>query len=241
VEVSFGAEGIVARANQASRRAVLEAVARETGLLIVAFVEGGDPEGPVTLQSVGEPIEVVVARALSGVPFSLEPLDAEGRARLALVVGKRAEPAPVRTARRTSSPQMLDPRERAERAQQINEMEAEALGKLESSDARERVEGVEWADITTVAGYEAVVERLQNDPDGAVRAAAAESLSSADVGAVRPLLGALSDPDSRVALAALESLEMVGDESILPDLAPALEHSDPAVRERAREAAEFLE
>jgi hypothetical protein len=242
VEVSFGAEGIVARANQASRRAVLEAVARETGLLIVAFVEGGDPEGPVTLQSVGEPIEVVVARALSGVPFSLEPLDAEGRARLALVVGKRAEPVPARTARRTSPPrQMLDPRERAERAQQIDEMEAEALAKLESSDARERVEGVEWADITTVAGYEAVVERLQNDPDGAVRAAAAESLSSSDVGAVRALLGALSDPDPRVPLAALESLEMVGDESIVPDLAPALEHSDPAVRERAREAAEFLE
>jgi hypothetical protein len=242
VEVSFGAEGIVARANQASRRAVLEAVARETGLLIVAFVEGGDPEGRVTLQSVGEPIEVLVARALSGVPFSLEPLDAEGRARLALVVGRRAEPAPARTARRARPPrEMLDPRERAERAERIQEMEAEALAKLESSDARERVEGVEWADITTVAGYEAVVERLQNDPDGAVRAAAAESLSSADVGAVRALLGALSDPDPRVVLAALESLEMVGDESIVADLAPALEHSDPAVRGRAREAAEFLE
>jgi hypothetical protein len=242
VEVSFGAEGIVARANQASRRAVLEALARETGLLIVAFVEGGDPEGSVTFQSEGEPIEVVVARALSGVPFSLEPLEAEGRARLALVVGKRSqEPAPKREARRQSPTRVMDPRERAERAQQISEMEAEALAKLESSDARERVEGVEWADIASVAGYEAVIERLANDPDGAVRAAAAESLSSADVGAVRPLLAALSDPDPRVALAALESLEMVGDASVVPDLAPAFEHPDPAVRERAKEAEEFLE
>lgn len=242
VEVSFGAEGIVARANQASRRRVLEALARETGLLIVAFVDGGDPEGVVTFHSEGEPIEVVVARSLSGVPFSLEPLAADGRARLTLVVGKggRDETAPAREARRASPGRVLDPRERAERAQQIGEMEAEALAKLESTDARDRVEGVEWADVATVAGYEAVIERLENDPDGAVRAAAAESLSSADVGAVRPLLNALSDPDPRVALAALESLEMVGDEAVVADLAPALEHPDPEVRERAKEAEEFL-
>jgi hypothetical protein len=231
----------VARANHAPRRRVLEAVARETGLLIVVFVEGGDPDGPVTFQSEGEPIEVVVARALSGVPFSLEPLDAEGRARIALVVGRRGEAAaPTRETRRIGASRPLDPRERTERAQQVSELEAEALAKLESSDSRERVEGIEWADITTVMGYEAVVERLANDPDGAVRAAAAESLSSADVGAVRPLLAALADPDPRVALAALESLEMVADGSIVPDLAPALEHPDPAVRERAKEAEEFL-
>ena len=220
---------------------MLEAVARETGLLIVVFVEGGDPDGPVTFQSEGEPIEVVVARALSGVPFSLEPLDAEGRARIALVVGRRGEAAaPTREARRIGASRPLDPRERTERGQQVSELEAEALAKLESSDSRERVEGIEWADITTVMGYEAVVERLANDPDGTVRAAAAESLSGADVGAVRPLLAALADPDPRVALAALESLEMVADESIVPDLAPALEHPDPAVRERAKEAEEFL-
>jgi len=242
VEVSFGAAGIVARANQASRRDVLEAIARETGLLIVAFVEGGDPEGPVTFQSEGEPIEVVLARALSGVPFSLEPLEAEGRVRLALVIGKRREEREKPREGRASSPRrVLDPRERAERALHISEMEAEALAKLESSDARERVEGVEWADVATVSGYEAVIERLANDPDGAVRAAAAESLSSADVGAVRPLLNALSDPDPRVALAALEALEMVGDESIVPELEPALDHPDAAVRERAKEAEEFLE
>ena len=92
-----------------------------------------------------------------------------------------------------------------------------------------------------MAGYEAVVERLANDPDAAVRAAAAESLSSADVGAVRPLVRRSATPTRASSLAALESLEMLADASILPELAPALDHPDPAVRERAQEAAEFIE
>jgi HEAT repeat protein len=103
------------------------------------------------------------------------------------------------------------------------------------------VEAVEWTDLTSVAGFEAVVDRLANDPDASVRTAAAESLGDGDVGAVRPLLDALADPDSHVVLAVLESLEQVGDASILPELAPALEHSDPTVRERAAEVGEFLE
>ena len=241
MKVSFGADGIVAHANQAPRRRVLEAIARETGLVIVVFVEGGDPDGPVTLSSEGEPIEVVLARALAGVPFSIAPLAEEGRARLTLVVGKpREAPAASRAAERTRRP-IFDPREHAHRAEHASDMEAEALQKLESSDPRERAEGVEWADITTVSGYEAVIERLANDPDPTVRAAAADSLSGADVGAVRPLVAALADPDTRVVLAALDSLEMIGDASILPDLAPALDHPDPAVRERAQEVTGFLE
>jgi HEAT repeat protein len=206
----------------------------------VEFGPGGDPEGPVTLDSTGEPIEVVVARALSGVPYSIEPLDGEGRARLALVVGRTREEPAAREERRNVE-RVLDPRDRAERSRQLQEMEEEALDKLESSDPRERVEGVEWADTSTVSGYEAVIERLANDPDGAVRAAAAESLASADVGAVRPLLGALADSDARVVMAALESLEMLGDQSILPELEPALRHPDPDVRQRAQEARDFLQ
>src|SRR5262245_43270177 len=98
VEVSFGADGILALANQAPRQRVLEALARETGLIVLAFVEGGDPEGRVTLQSQGEPIEVVLARALPGVPYSIEPLEAGRRERLAVVVGKRAEVGRSRSA-----------------------------------------------------------------------------------------------------------------------------------------------
>jgi hypothetical protein len=241
VEVAFGSDGIVARANQAPRRAVLEEVADATGLLSVAFGPGSDPHGRVSFESSGEPIEVVVARALTGVPYSIEPVDDDGRLRLAVVVGRqRGEPAPAREERHKSVERTYDPEERAERARQLAQMEDEALEKLESTDPEERVEGVEWADTSTVSGYEAVIERLANDPDGAVRAAAAESLASADVGAVRPLLAALADPDARVVLAALESLEMLGDASILPDLAPAFEHPDPSVRERAREAEDFL-
>ncbi len=241
-EVSFGAGGIVARANQAPRRRVLEALARETDLVIVAFVEGGDPDGAVTLDSEGEPIEVVLARALSGVPFSVEPLDAEGRARLAVVVGKGASAARAASAARLAAPsRLLDPRVQAERVQRANQLEGDALAQLESPDPRDRVEGVEWADLASVTGYEAVLERLANDPDASVRAAAAESLGSADVGAVRPLLSALTDPEPSVVVSALDSLEMLADASILPELAPALEHPDASVRERAKEVIEFLE
>jgi hypothetical protein len=238
VEVSVGADGVLLLANQAPRRRVLEALARETGLVVVAFVEGGDPEGRVTIRSRGEPIEVVLARALVGVPFSVGPLERGATDRLTVVAGwrdeaRRAGPVP-RTARRQVAPRELEGR--AERAR-----EEVTSAQLTSRDAGERAEAVEWTDVESVAGFEAVVDRLANDPDASVRASAAETLGEGDVGAVRPLLDALADPDSRVVLAALESLELLGDASLLPDLAPALEHPDPAVRERAAELGEFLE
>jgi hypothetical protein len=239
VEVSIQSDGILVLANQAPRRRVLEALARETGLVVVAFVEGGDPEGRVTVRSRGEPIEVVLARALVGVPFSVAPLERGAADRLTVVVGLRDE---VRQAGRM--PRVVrpapDPRELSERASETQDPEA-APPELTSSDASERAEAVEGVDLTSVAGFEAVVERLANDPDSLVRAAAAETLGDGEVGAVRPLLEALADTDSRVVLAALESLEQLGDASILPDLAPALEHPDPEVRERAAEVGEFLE
>jgi hypothetical protein len=235
VQVSFTSEGILALANQAPRRRVLEALARETGLVVVAFVGGGDPNGRVTIQSRGEPIEVVLARALLGVPFSIDPLERGAGQRLAVVVGRGDEAA---TPRARARGEAGEPRARPERPPEI---EAETLAQLASPDPEERAEAVEWADVTLAAGFEAVVERLANDPDASVRAAAAESLGDADVGAVRPLLEALSDADAGVALAALESLEMLGDASTVPQLAPALEHPDAAVRRRAAEVREFLE
>lgn len=240
VEVSVGVDGIVAVANRAPRRRVLEALARETDLVVVAFVGGGQPEAPVTLRSRGEPIEVVLARALAGVPYSVAPLEpAEGPARLAVIVGWQEE-----TKRLASPPRGNDaPAPAAEQAQEPSApIDArEALAKLASRDPAERLEAVEFTDISSSAGFEAVVERLANDPDPAVRVAAAESLSDGDVGAVRPLLDALGDGDPRVVTAALESLELVGDESVVPELGAALQHPDASVRERAAEVAEFLE
>jgi hypothetical protein len=201
--------------------------------VVVAFVAGGDPDGRVTLQSRSEAIEVVLARALSGVPFSVEPLEGE-RQRLTLVVGRRegaVGPAPVRRA-------AGQPRVRAEPPQVVDE---EALEALASTDAEERAEGIEFVDVATAAGFAAVVERLTNDPDPEVRAAAAETLGDADVGAVPALVSALGDSDTRVVLAALESLELLGDASTVAELAPALQHPDAAVRERAAEVSEFLE
>jgi hypothetical protein len=240
VEVSIGADGVLALANRAPRRRVLEALAHETGLLVVAFAPGGDPEGLVTLRSRGEPIEVVLARALVGVPFSVGSIERGESDRLAVVVGWREEagrapPAPP-VARRE-----VERGELAERAERVRESEAPDLAQLKSDDASERAEAIEGADVDTVAGFEAVVERLSNDPDASVRAAAAETLGEGDVGSVGPLLDALADPDPRVVLAALESLELLGDASILPALAPVLEHPDAGVRERAAELGEFLE
>jgi hypothetical protein len=240
VEVRFGEGGIVALANQAPRRRLLEALAHETGLVVVAFVEGGDPDGRVTVASRGEPIEVVLARALVGVPFSVEPLARGARQRLTVVVGRArqsSEPAPARLAERRRAERS----EAADRERTSEAFEGQALEQIASPDARERAQGVEWADIESATGFEAVVERLSNDPDASVRAAAAESLGAADVGAVRPLLEALGDADPRVVLSALDSLEQLGDESTVPELAPALEHRDPGVRERAAEVGEFLE
>ena len=238
VEVSFGAAGVVARANQATRREVLEAIARETGLVSVTFEPGGDPNGTLTFESEGEPLEVVLVRALPGVPFTLERVADEGRVRLSLVVGKSRAPAIA-----ASPLDLRDPHDRAgaERQRNMRQPEDEALAMIGSYDPRDRVEGVEWADLTSVMGYEAVLDRLANDSDGAVRAAAAENLSGADVGAVRPLLSALDDPDPRVVMAALESLEMLGDESIVPEISRLERHADPAVRARAQEAIGFLE
>jgi hypothetical protein len=213
---------------------VLEAIARETGLVVVAFVAGGDPDGRVTLQSRSEAIEVVLARALSGVPFSVEPIEGGQQGRVTLVVGRREGAVRPAQARRAASA----PRVRAEPPQAVDE---EALAQLASPDAEERVEGVEFTDVATAAGFAAVVERLANDPDPVVRATAAESLGDADVGAVPALVGALGDSDARVVLAALESLELLGDASTVAELGPALQHSDAAVRERAAEVAEFLE
>jgi hypothetical protein len=233
VAVSFGTDGIVALANRAPRRRVLEAIAKETGLVVVAFVAGGDPDGRVTMQSRSEAIEVVLARALSGVPFSVEPLEGE-RQRLTLVVGRREGAVGPAPARRAAG----QPRVRAEPPQVVDE---DALALLASPDAEERAEGVEFVDVATAAGFAAVVERLANDPDAAVRAAAAETLGDGDVGAVPSLVAALGDSDTRVVLAALESLELLGDASTVPELAPALQHPDAAVRQRAAEVSEFLE
>jgi hypothetical protein len=234
-EVRVGPEGTVALANQAPRRLVLEAIARETGLVVVSFVSGGDPKGRVTLRSIGEPIEVVLARALAGVPFSIEPVG-QG-ARLSVIVGTQgAAPEPPARAR-AETPRPPPTRD----ARPAPDDESETLEQLTSGDPEERVEAVEWLDVTAAAGYEAVVERLLNDPDPEVRAAAAESLGDADVGAVGPLLRALEDRESVVVLEALDSLELLGDASTVEKLEPVLDHPDPEVRERAIEVREFLE
>jgi hypothetical protein len=241
VEVRVGPQGTVAVANQAPRRKVLEAIARETGLVVLSFIGGRDPGGRVTLRSEGESIEVLLARALGGVAYSIEPIEPGDR--ISLAVGSRAGGGTPGQKQQEAAATPRPPPARAERSREerVPLPDEEAFEQLTSRDPAERLEGVEWMDVTSSAGYEAVVERLENDPDPEVRAAAADSLGDADVGAVGPLVKALEDTDRRVVMAALDSLELLGDTSTLPKLAPALRHSDREVRERADEVADFLE
>ena len=83
---------------------------------------------------------------------------------------------------------------------------------------------------------------LVRDSDPQVRIAAAEQLADSDsFAAVTGLLDALQDTSPRVIIAVLESLELNGDESIVPEIEPLLEHPDEDVREAAAIAIEMLE
>ena len=55
------------------------------------------------------------------------------------------------------------------------------------------------------------------------------------------LLRSLGDDEPEVVIAALDALEFAGDETLVPDLEPLLEHPDERVREAAAEAIDFLQ
>jgi HEAT repeat protein len=78
-----------------------------------------------------------------------------------------------------------------------------------------------------------------------VRARAAQTLGEAsgddEAVAANALVAALRDPEIPVVLAALESLEWVGDETLISELRPLLDHPSAEVRERAAETITGLE
>jgi HEAT repeat protein len=86
---------------------------------------------------------------------------------------------------------------------------------------------------------------VRGDPDARVRARAALTLGEADRddgdAAANALVAALQDPESQVVLAALEALESVGDETLISELMPLLDHPSAEVRERTSETIDWLE
>jgi hypothetical protein len=232
-------------ANQAPRGAIVSKLSEVAGFALELAAEA-DLGKPLTLRAEHEPIEVVLARVLAGVPHALayEEGAAGAKKLIRLTLGGSAAPsvasAPPSSERRRRQPEMT-PEERAARAERAQKLWATSLENVASPDPEVRADAATWLNVNTPEGFQAATDRLAHDESPVVRAAAAETLGDADVGAVQPLLQALDDPDPRVVLATLDALEFVGDASTIPHLAPLLEHKDVEVRERTVEAIEFLQ
>jgi hypothetical protein len=242
-----GAAGFSVLADAAPRGAILAALGEAADFALVLGAEA-QLDQPLTLRAEREPLEVLLARVLAGVPHALDyEHEAGGQKHLArLTVGVGSLPAAVASApkskleRRHERPQ-LTPEEQQERAERVEKLWATSLVNITSPDPDVREDAASWLNVATPEGFQAAADRLQHDEAPLVRAAAAENLGGADAGAVQPLVQALADPDSRVVMAALDALEFVGDESTIPHLQPLLKHKDVAVRERTVEAIEFLQ
>jgi hypothetical protein len=251
VVVGSSAQGVSVAAQRAPLRSVLGELARECAFEL-QLAEGA-ASTLVTLRTADSRIEDVLADVLRGIPYSLDFGPGDGRRTPALLrvrVGARAVPAPEHVARRSQPRRPRDgsdgsrglPAEEVERrAAQRRELREEMLVKLEDPDPDIRAEAAAWIE-PDLEGLALAERLLAEDPSAEVRAAAAGSLAGGDpVGAASVLLGALDDPDPRVVIAALDALEFAGDASIVPALAPLLQHRDPEVRARTVEAIEFLE
>jgi hypothetical protein len=119
-------------------------------------------------------------------------------------------------------------------------VEPEILDKLRSGYPVERIEGLQELDADGV-GLDLALELLDWDGNAEVRLAAVEKVSEGlGYSAVAGLVRALDDPDPRVVVAAIHGLENAGDDSVVPELEPLLQHRDDRVRTVAAAALELL-
>jgi HEAT repeat protein len=233
---------------------VLRELAREARFEVEIHADGG-PTGSVTLRAVDVPVERALARLLGSVPYALHyEADAKREeARLARVafgepaaeggiageLARSREPQPMeknrRIARRERKDEPLDPA-------RFEERQDEDIRDLKDSQAEVRVEAAEsiYADEEGVA---ALAEIVTDDPDPAVRVAAAETLGQAldDPNALAPLLRALTDPEPIVVITALDGISFVGDHTVIPEIQFLLEHPNPEVVNATVDAIDWLE
>jgi hypothetical protein len=88
---------------------------------------------------------------------------------------------------------------------------------------------------------ESVLDALENDPDPAVRVAAADLLAESERReAVDGLLRALEDPSKAVVVQALQTLSLVGEADIIPRIEPLLDSPDPEISGVAKETKYFV-
>jgi len=87
---------------------------------------------------------------------------------------------------------------------------------------------------------ESVLDALENDPDPAVRVAAADLLAESERReAIDGLLRALEDPSKEVVVQALQTLSLVGGVDIIPWVEPLLDHPDPEISGPAEDTIYF--
>lgn len=191
---------------------------------------------------VGDPLEESAARSRKRPrkPKSPDELaERRGRKRrteerLRAIELRREREADPEHARRTSAAiaaQALEERRR----------QARLLAQLDDPAPEVRVEAASGLDLDGDSRA-SVIFLLAADPDSRVRGAAAKRLAEEDShAAIRGLVEALSDPAREVVLEAVKALAASGDDSVIPELMPLMEHADPEVRSATGEAIEELE
>jgi hypothetical protein len=88
---------------------------------------------------------------------------------------------------------------------------------------------------------ESVLDTLENDPDPAVRVAAADLLAESERReAIDGLLRALEDPSPEVVVQALQTLSLVGEADIIPWIEPLLDNPNPEISRAAEDTRYFV-
>jgi hypothetical protein len=193
---------------------------------------------PVSLRFEGAQIQEVVAALAGTVPFALE-YEHDARTGRHDLVSVRVGKAPERVASAPRPPARELPREepRRERLSPEHQRLMRAVGIANVAARRDLVEELDAVGVE----LDVLSHVMQNDPDPEIRALAADILaSSGTYGAVRSIISALDSKDPSVLVLAIEALELAGDDSVVPELEPLFDHPDSAVRDAAREAADFL-
>jgi hypothetical protein len=220
----------------ALRLRVLEQLAQYANFRL----EVGELEpGLLTLRLDGVPLADALSAVLHGTTYSIDyAFDAESRTHVARVVraggfgALRAGPgggAGAQKERRQQPSSTGRPETRAkleDTAEATWSQSAEVIGETSAED--------EWPDDVT-DDAQSSTGSVRGPTTGGQRGVgdSTEDLSTA--------IDALDDPAIQVILDSIEVLEDSNDPSAIPRLRPLLSHPNPAVRERADEAIEWLE
>jgi hypothetical protein len=253
VELSRGL--VTVRSNAASRVAVVLELARAASIDLEIVEIAPDT---LTLEIENAELERVLPVLLATIPYRVDydfdpALGKHVVARLRIGAGEADGVAEIRTERfrePTPEPGEVSPspgrsgeteRDRRGRLVLPDDLPTEVVSGLYSSNSVTRSEAIAEVDPDGL-GLGVLLEYVARDPDPRVRAAAVEQLSMTDTyRGIQGLLGALHDSDPQVVLQAVEALDLLGDESLIPEIRALRNHGDPAVREAVEELLESLE